>query len=31
MFVLIVTMCKEAFDDYNRYIRDKDQNEEFYE
>jgi phospholipid-translocating ATPase len=26
MFVLFITMCKEAFDDYQRYRRDKELN-----
>jgi phospholipid-translocating ATPase len=26
MFVLFITMCKEAFDDFQRYRRDKDMN-----
>ena len=29
-FVLILTMAKEAFDDYNRYKRDKEANSQIY-
>ncbi len=31
MFVLFITMCKEAFDDYQRYRRDKEMNTKKHE
>jgi len=29
-FVLMVTICKEAYDDFKRYIRDKEANSQRY-
>jgi phospholipid-translocating ATPase len=31
IFVLFITMCKEAFDDYSRHRRDKEMNTTKYE
>lgn len=30
MFVLAVTMCREAFDDFIRFLRDKEVNSQVY-
>lgn len=30
MFVLFVTMCREAFDDFIRFLRDKEVNSQMY-
>ncbi len=30
-FVLTVTLCREAFDDFCRYLRDKEMNDQKYE